>query len=389
MPANSQRLSNANQAANSEAAPPRRSASWPLVVLAVLAILAALYVARDVLVPITLAVLLALLLRPILRRMRRLRIPDLASALVLVGGVAVLFALAVLTLAGQGQQWLSEAPAMIQKVGQMLPRKSGPIDDLQKTTQAVQDLAATDNSQEKPVPVEVQSSDAAYALVGGSGHFIGAAVIVFVLGYFLLALSETLLKQALSTRGTFLEKRNIVELVREVESGISRYLLTITIINACLGIATAAAMWALGVPNPILWGILAGLLNYVPHVGAFLCMVVLFIVGTVTHQSLAQGALVAGAFVLLTSAESYFITPVVLSKSLRLSPLAVILAILFWGWLWGIAGGLMAAPLLTIAKIVCDQFLVLRPYSALLSGEVLAENPAESTPEKTTASQVA
>jgi predicted PurR-regulated permease PerM len=294
----------------------------------------------------------------------------------------------VVSLAGQGQQWLSEAPATIRKVRQMLPRKSGPMDDLQKTTEAVQDLAAADQTAEKPVAVEVQSADAAYAVLGSSSHFIAGAVIVFVLGYFLLALSETLLKQALATRPTFLEKRNIVELVREVESGISRYLLTITIINAGLGAATAGVMWLLGVPNPLLWGILAALLNYVPHVGAFLCMVVLFFVGTVTHQSLAQGALVAGAFVLLTSAESYFITPVVLSKSLRLSPLAVILAILFWGWLWGLAGGLMAAPLLTIAKIVCDQFVVLRPYAALLAGEVVT--PEDSSPvPKNTVSQVA
>ena len=153
--------------------------------------------------------------------------------------------------------------------------------------------------------------------------------------------------------------------------------MTITLINVCLGIATAAAMWLLDIPNPILWGVLIAMLNFVPHVGAFLCMVVLFFVGTVTHQSMLHGVLVAGVFVLLTSAESYFLTPFVLSKSLRLSPLAVILAILFWGWLWGIAGGLMAAPLLTVIKLICDQFEATRPYSALLAGEVRssAETP--------------
>jgi predicted PurR-regulated permease PerM len=259
----------------------------------------------------------------------------------------------------------------------MLPRRSGPIEDLHKTSEAVQDLTATDNPQDKPMQVEVQSADLAYSILGVSGHFVAASVIVFVLGYFLLGLSETLIRQALATRGTFLEKRNIVQLVHEVEGGISRYLLTITVINICLGIATAAAMWLLGIPSPLLWGVLAALLNFVPHVGAFLCMLVLFFVGAVTHQSLTQGLVVASAFVLLTSAESYFLTPFVLSKSLRLSPLAVILAILFWGWLWGIAGGLMAAPLLTVLKIVCDQFEVTRPYSALLAGEV--RSPADTS----------
>ncbi len=365
-------------------------ASWPLVVLAVIAVIAAMYFARDLLIPIVFALLLALLLRPLMRRMRWLRLPDVLSALILVGGVAALFLAGVVTLAGQGQQWLAQAPATVERVRQMLPRRSGPMEDLQKTTDAVEDLAKTDNPKEQqPVPVEVQSSEGAYTLLGVSGHFVGSAVIVFVLGFFLLALSDTLVNQALATRGAFVEKRNIVQLVQEVEGGISRYLLTITIINACLGIATAAAMWLLDVPNPILWGFLAALLNYVPHVGAFLCMVVLFFVGAVTQKSLLQGALVAGTFVLLTSAESYLITPLVLSKSLSLSPLAVILAILFLGWLWGIAGGLMAAPLLTVIKLACDQFVVLRPYSALLAGEVRTETDSQPKAPATAKSQAA
>jgi predicted PurR-regulated permease PerM len=128
-------------------------------------------------------------------------------------------------------------------------------------------------------------------------------------------------------------------------------------------------MWLLGIPNPMLWGVMVGTLNFVPHVGAFLCMVVLFFVGAVSHQSLMYGAVTAGVFVILTSVESYFVTPMVLSRSLQLSPLAVILAILIVGWMWGIPGGLMAAPLVAIAKIVCDQYPSLQFLSALLSGE--------------------
>jgi len=124
----------------------------------------------------------------------------------------------------------------------------------------------------------------------------------------------------------------------------------------------------LGVPNPVLWGVMVGTLNFVPHVGAFICLVVLFVVGAVTHQSLSYGMAVAAVFVLLTSAESYLVTPLVLSRSLQLSPLAVILFVLFWGWLWGIVGGLMAAPLLAVMKIICDQFESLRPWSIMLSG---------------------
>jgi predicted PurR-regulated permease PerM len=361
---------------------PQSRPSWPLVVLAVLAILAASYAARDVLIPIAFAVLLALLLSPLLRRMRWLRLPDLASALVLVGGVALVFVLGVLLLAGQAQHWLAEAPATIQKVSRMLPAKLGPLADLAKTSDAVEKMADSGSQQDKPLAVRVQSQDVALAIVGVSSQFVGSAVIVFVLAYFLLAFSDTLLRQATSSRSSFNQKRDVVELIRSVESGISRYLATITLINVGLGIATGLMVWALGIRNPVLWGVMAATLNYVPHVGAFLCMLVLFLVGAVTHESISYGLLCAGLFMALTSVESYFITPFILSKSLQLSPLAVILAILLGGWLWGISGGLMAAPLLTIVKIICDQFESLRVWSNVLAGSAAKATPP---PEAATA----
>jgi predicted PurR-regulated permease PerM len=198
-------------------------------------------------------------------------------------------------------------------------------------------------------------------------------MIVFVLAFFLLSFSDTLLKQAVESRPSFGEKRSVVSLLHNVENGISRYLATITLINIGLGVVTAITLWLLQIPNPVLWGVLAATLNYVPHVGALGCMCVLFVVGAAAHESLWYGAVVAGAFALLTAAESYFVTPLVLSKSLELSPLAVIVSVLFWGWLWGIAGGLMAAPILAIAKICCDQFQVLRPVGLVLSGETAAD----------------
>jgi predicted PurR-regulated permease PerM len=339
-----------------------------MFVLAILAILSACYFARDVLVPIVFAVLLTLVLRPLLRRLRKYQLPDGLSALLLIAVVAALFLGGVLTLAGQAQTWLAEAPSTVRKVGQMLPTHSGPIEDFRQATAAVEDLAQPAQDAE-PLQVQVQSQDMAFALLGVSSHFVAASVVVFVLGYFLLACSDTLLKQALAAQSSFGNKRNVVAVVQNVEQGVSRYLLTITVINIALGLATAAAMWLLGIPNPLLWGVLATIANYVPHVGAFGCMVVLFFVGAVTHQSLAAGTAVAGTFVVLTSAESYFLTPFVLSKRLQLSPVAVLLAILFWGWLWGIGGGLIAAPLLTVIKIACDQIDSLRGVAVLLSGE--------------------
>jgi predicted PurR-regulated permease PerM len=361
----------------------RPKGSFPLVVLAGLGIVVAIYLARDLLIPLVLAALLALVLRPLFRRLQRLHLPDFASAAVLILVVAVVTTLGAYKLAGQAQEWLTHAPRTVEQVSKMLPSKSGPIGDIQKTTDAVKDLTKGDNA-EKTISVEVQSPDLAITVLGVSGHMVASAIIVFVVAFFLLALSDVLLKQAVESRPLFYEKKNIVQLVQNVELGISRYLLTVTVINIGLGVVTALVMWALRIPNPILWGVMATTLNYVPHVGAFICMIVLFFVGAVTHESLSYGGLAAGCFAVITFIESYFVTPMTLSKSLQLSPLAVILFILFWGWLWGIAGGLMAAPLLAVAKIICDQFESTKALGVFL-GE--AEPRTHHSPDVTSAAE--
>ena len=359
---------------------PRPKASTPIVVLCGLAVIGAMYFARDLLIPLVLALLLALLLRPLLRPMRKLRLPDFASAAILIAAVGALVVFGGYKLAGQAQEWLTHAPETVSRVSRMLPSKSGPIGDIQKMTDAVHNLTKSE-SDKKTIAVEVLAPNSTFAVVGVSGHVVAAAIIVLVVAFFLLGLSDVLLRQAVESRPLFYEKKNIVQLVQNVEFGISRYLLTVTIINVGLGVVTALMTWALRLPNPILWGVMATLLNYVPHVGAFGCMIVLFFVGAVTHESLAWGGVVAGCFAVITFIESYFVTPMTLSKSLQLSPLAVILAILFWGWLWGIPGGLMAAPLLAVAKIICDQFEVTKSLGTVLGeAEPRTHQPPETAP---------
>lgn len=353
----------------------RPKASWPLVVLATIAIVVSLYLARDIAIPIVLAVLLALLLRPVFRRLQRLNVPDVLASLGLVLCVAAVFMAGMVTVARQGQDWLVKAPQTVQKVQSMLPRRQGPLGDLAKATEAVKELAQpTDEAKEKPVPVVMQSADSTFLMIGNSGHFLATTLIVHVLAFFILTYSDTLLRQMVESRSTFADKKAVVALLNHVESGISRYLVTVTIINAGMGLVTAIVLWLLGIPNPMLWGLMAAVLNYVPHIGALVCEVVLFFVAAVVHESLWYGLGAAGAFFVITTIESYLVTPLVLSRSLQLSPLAVILSVISFGWLWGIPGGLMAAPLLAIAKIVCDELPTLRPLGIVLSGESKSAN---------------
>jgi predicted PurR-regulated permease PerM len=330
--------------------------------------------------------MLALLMRPLLRRLKKVHVPNAVSALVLVGAALALFVAAIWGLAGQAQTSLAEAPNTLRSVKAMLPTGKGPIGDIQETSQAIEEL--TEDGDGAAVPevkaAEPKSQDWMYTVLGVSGHFIGASMIVFVVAYFLLALSDDLLKQMVAAMPSFFEKRNVVELVQNVERGMSRYLATITVINIGLGVVTAVSMWLMGLPNYILWGVMATTLNYVPHVGAFITLCVLFFVGALAHQSLWWGVAVATVFGLITTVESYFITPLMLSRSLELSPLAVILAILFFGWLWGIGGGLLAAPLLAVIKIVCDQFETTRAWGNMLgtSGHAKTNGNTEAAEQK-------
>src|SRR6478672_12999092 len=243
----------------------RPRASCPMVLLAWLAAIGALYLARGVAVPIVLAVLLALLLRPLLRRLQNWSVPNVLASFLIVFVVAILFVAAMVTVAKQGQLWLAKAPEMVQRVGAMVPRSSGPIGSWAKATEAVRDLTQP-SSGSAPLPVEVHSSEPTFTVLGASGHFAGAAMIVFVLSFFLLSFSDTLLKQAVESRPSFAEKRSVVSLLQNVENGISRYLATITLINIGLGFVTAITLWLLQIPNPMLWGVMAATLNYIPHV---------------------------------------------------------------------------------------------------------------------------
>lgn len=381
----------------------RPTSSWATVVLATLAFFAALYVTREIIIPVIFALFLALLFRPLLRKLRRYRIPNAISAGLLIGPVVLLYLLSIWGLADQSQKALSAAPDTIRKVKEMLPQNSGPMQDLREAGKAMEEFTEDTISKAMPKAEQAETNSGSSAseatssaamewtgsLLGSSGYFLGASLIVFVLAYFFLALSDQLLGNAVSLMPSFYEKRSVVELVVRVERGVSKYLGTVACINIGLGVVTGFATWMLGLDNYILWGVMATAFNSIPHIGAFVCMIVLFFVGAIEHESLVYGFLTAGAFALLTAIESYFVTPMILSRSLELSPLAVILAVLFWGWLWGAAGALLAAPILAVAKIICDQFESLHSLGAILGGESKPKIEPSPTQVSDVASKIA
>jgi predicted PurR-regulated permease PerM len=165
------------------------------------------------------------------------------------------------------------------------------------------------------------------------------------------------------------DKKRSLRIVHDVQLEVSRYLLTITVINIGFGATLGLAMTAIGMPNPLVWAVAAALLNYIPYVGAITGIVIAAAVGLITFSTLPMAALPPLAYLALHTLESAFITPLVLGRRLQLNAVAILVALAFGGWMWGIVGALIAVPLLVVVKVFCDHFPTMATFGDFLSAE--------------------
>ena len=186
--------------------------------------------------------------------------------------------------------------------------------------------------------------------------------------FFLLLSGDTLLRRLVEVLPRFGDKRQAIEISQHIEHDISAYLVTITIMNAAVGLATALAMWLCGLGDPVLWGAVAFLLNYVPILGPMIGVVMFTLAGLLTAKTLWPALLPAGLYLVIHLAEGETITPMLLARRFTLNPLLVILALIFWYWMWGVPGAILAVPMLAITKIVCDRIRMLAPFGHFLEG---------------------
>jgi predicted PurR-regulated permease PerM len=162
------------------------------------------------------------------------------------------------------------------------------------------------------------------------------------------------------------DKKRAVDIARQIETEVSRYLITITLINVGLGLAVWGAMALVHVPNPLLWGVVAAILNFIPFLGPLTMICLLAMVGFLTFPDLPHALIAPGAFVGLHVLESYLVTPTIVGRRLTLNPVVVFLGLIFWGWLWGIAGAILAVPIMMVLKIICEHSEPLAPIGEFL-----------------------
>jgi predicted PurR-regulated permease PerM len=340
--------------------------SVALIVIAVIVVFYTLYFAASLLVPIAAAVLLSMLLAPAVQFLERLHIPRLLAAGLIVLATVGLIGAGITALAGPAQSWIEKGPDSLKKLEHRFFAGRRPLENIQKATDQLQE-ATQATGRAGPQEVRVVQPALTDLLLSGTPQAVAAILSVIILVYFLLASGDVFLRKLVTVIPTFHDKKRAVEITRQIETDISFYLLSFTSVNVGLGVAMAVVAALLGIPNPLLWGALVAVLNFVPYVGALTSMAILAMVGIQTFDSLPQALAAPAILLVLVGISAEVITPFVLGRGLLLNPVAIFIAILLWGWLWGIVGVLLAVPLLASFKIICERVEPLNPIAEFLT----------------------
>lgn len=329
--------------------------SIALTGLFVLALFYTLYLGRSFFLPIVLALLLSFVLSPVVRFLRKLRIPIALGAAVVVFGLLGGLVLGVYELAGPASKWAQQAPRSLRRLERRLSEFKKPVQTVSKATQQMEKMTDVGGGSTQTRKVEVQTETLGERMFSQASALVAGGVVMFILLFFLLASGDMFLRKMIKVMPSLGDKKRAVEIARQVQTDISAYLSTVTLINVALGLAVWGILALIGFPNPLLWGVLATVTNYIPYLGAIVMMVVLAAVGFLTFEDMGQALMAPGAYLGLNLIESYILTPIVLGRRLTLNPVVIFLGLTFWGWLWGITGAVLAVPIMVVFKIFCDH----------------------------------
>jgi predicted PurR-regulated permease PerM len=344
-------------------APPVPTRSFALNCLLFLAVMIIVKLAKPLMVTLALSLFFYFLLMPLVLLLGRCRIPRALAAGVVVSLVLVVLSYGVLYSIPPAAQWMEEVPELIPSLREKLLPVSEPIARIEQAAIEVEKIARPDGDVQPEVTV-AGGSVVDDMLGYGASVLISTGVIVF-LTFFFLTFGERLQEKIARLGRSFAEQRRLVRIARTIQSEISRFLGVICTINLCLAAIASFVFWILGVPNFLLWGALAGIANFVPYAGAAAMTVLLAGVGLVTFDTVGDAALVPGCFLVLTILEGQLVTPVLIGRHLNLSPVIVLFAVIFWAYMWGLAGALVAVPILVSTKIVFAHVPAFRPLASL------------------------
>ena len=342
----------------------------PLAVqgLLLLAVVYTLYFAAEFLVPVFAAIILQLLLMPAVRFAARYHIPEPVSAAMIVLALVGILALGFISLSGPVANWADRMPEIADELKFKLRELREPVETVQEVSKQVEEVTsvAPDSTDTPTVQIETPGLlDRLFSSMQTIGIQLTAMLVLL---YFMLAVGDLFIEKLLKAMPRLSDKKRALTIARQVEHDVSTYLGTTTLINVGFGVAVGLGLWAIGMPNPHLWGIIAAGLNFVPYFGAIVGMALLLIAALLNFPTLGTALIAPAIYFGANIVESQFVTPAVLSRRLTLNPVVLFLAVAFWGYVWGVPGALMAVPLLVALKALCDHVERLTAIGEFLGG---------------------
>lgn len=322
----------------------------------------ALRLGAGLLLPIAIAVLFTLLLDPLVRILRNWGVPTGVGAALVVFGTLGIMVTGVTLLAGPAAEWIETAPKTLTQVQTKLRRMLRP---LQETARRV-DQAAGAVTQGNTQTVTIKTPGVLQRVTGSTTTVVATTLTVVFLTYFLLAMLPVFRKKLADLIGTRAGARNMEELLTEIEVQMSRYMLLNTLTSAGVGLATWLFLLAVGVPNALLLGVVAFFLNFIPYAGALVTTALVGAVALVSFDSTGMVLLVMGGTIVINLLEGNLVTPHLMGKHLPLNPVVIFVSLLYWGWVWGPAGTLLAVPITVMLEVVFSRIERLKPLAVML-----------------------
>ncbi len=344
---------------------PRPRGPLSLVILAFLACGYTLWAAQAVILPVLMACFLALIGNPLIRGLQKLYVPRfLGAVFVLVLGLAATVALAY-QMVPPAAAWAKAAPRELRQLAPKLQMLAKPVHDANQAAENFARAASGDTSRR---PQVMRTADDPYRALTTTPRMVASVLAVVLLTFFFMVYGATLQRHAIAMLPRRQQQKLTVGILHSIERSVSRYVLTISIINTIVGLLFAGALYLLQLPlaDALLWGTVVAILNFAPYVGPLIGMVMMLVVGLTTFDEGIQPLLPAAIYLALHTIEGQFVTPIVLGRQMRLSPLILILALMVFGSLWGIVGLLLAVPMLVCIKLVLAQVQGMEGWARLM-----------------------
>jgi predicted PurR-regulated permease PerM len=344
------------------------------VVFIILGLIAFSYLAQAVVLPVVFACVASMALNPPVRWLREHHLPSpLAAAIVLCVFVTIV-AFGALRLGQPAIEWFNSAPENLPQLREKLQRIFRPIARLTDAASSVGSISPAEDPAKKAQPVEVKDNHAVTVVFTRTGSLLAGVGETIALVFLLLASGDLFLHKFVHVMPTLHNKKQAVEISHKIQRNISRYLFSVTLINLVFGMLVGLALYFLGMPNAVMWGGVVTFANFIPYFGPFLGMTAVAVAGLLAFDTIASGLLPAGAYLVLHLIEANFVTPFILGRRFTMNPVIIFIALIFFTWLWGIAGALLAVPLLVTLKVVCDDVPALYSLGELLSGQRQPQN---------------